>query len=102
MKPPASTAWENGPTGGASSGDVTAVLLMDNSWGSGFDDLATLYDGEPTLPELHNRHDDIDCYARFRSGRSGARDHPRAATVLSTMASMTSCLSRPSARSSPC
>src|SRR5262252_4798124 len=31
MKPPAPTAWENGPTGGASSGEVIAVLLMENS-----------------------------------------------------------------------
>src|SRR5215470_4214067 len=27
-KPSLSTAWENGPTGGASSGEVTAVLLI--------------------------------------------------------------------------
>src|SRR5262245_47026954 len=33
MKPPASTAWENGPTGGASSGEVIAVLLMEDSCG---------------------------------------------------------------------
>ena len=31
----------------------------------GFDDLLTLYDGEPTIPELHNYHHDIECYARF-------------------------------------
>src|SRR5690348_13480757 len=33
MKPPTSTAWENGPTGGVSSGEVIAVLLMANSFG---------------------------------------------------------------------
>jgi len=27
------TAWENGPTGGASSGEVIAVLLIANSCG---------------------------------------------------------------------
>src|SRR2546426_3465300 len=32
MKPPTSIAWENGPTGGASSGEVIAVLLMANSF----------------------------------------------------------------------
>src|ERR1700757_1704053 len=31
MKPPTSIAWENGPTGGASSGEVIAVLLMADS-----------------------------------------------------------------------
>src|SRR5215471_2450783 len=33
MKPPASTAWENGPTGGESSGEVIVVLLMEDSCG---------------------------------------------------------------------
>src|SRR6266481_8055352 len=33
MKPPTSIAWENGPTGGASSGEVIAVLLMADSFG---------------------------------------------------------------------
>src|SRR5581483_6719393 len=33
MKPPASMAWENGPTGGVSAGEVIAVLLMENSCG---------------------------------------------------------------------
>src|SRR5215470_6418599 len=33
MKPPTSIAWENGPTGGQSSGEVIAVLLMENSCG---------------------------------------------------------------------
>src|SRR5437763_261230 len=33
MKPPTSIAWLNGPTGGVSSGEVTAVLLMANSFG---------------------------------------------------------------------
>src|SRR5258707_3361823 len=32
-KPPTSIAWENGPTGGASSGEVIAVLLMADSFG---------------------------------------------------------------------
>src|SRR5712691_12515621 len=32
-KPSILTAWENGPTGGASSGDVIAVLLIANSCG---------------------------------------------------------------------
>src|SRR5213082_2719299 len=32
-KPSILTAWENGPTGGASSGEVIAVLLMANSCG---------------------------------------------------------------------
>jgi hypothetical protein len=26
-----------------------------------------LYDGDPTIPQLHNYHHDIDCYARFLS-----------------------------------
>ena len=30
----ASIAWENGPTGGASSGETIAVLLMANSFGN--------------------------------------------------------------------
>src|ERR1700722_19243803 len=33
MKPPTLIAWENGPTGGASSGEIIAVLLMENSCG---------------------------------------------------------------------
>src|ERR1700733_6110822 len=33
MKPPVLMAWENGPTGGVSSGEVIAVLLMENSCG---------------------------------------------------------------------
>src|ERR1700731_2498668 len=33
MKPPTLIAWENGPTGGASSGEVIAVLLMADSFG---------------------------------------------------------------------
>jgi hypothetical protein len=32
-KPSILTAWENGPTGGASSGEVIAVLLIENSCG---------------------------------------------------------------------
>jgi hypothetical protein len=28
------TAWENGPTGGDSSGEVIALLLMADSWGA--------------------------------------------------------------------
>src|SRR5262249_37436064 len=32
-KPSILTAWEHGPTGGASSGEVIAVLLMENSLG---------------------------------------------------------------------
>src|ERR1700686_2926474 len=38
-KPSILTAWENGPTGGASSGEVIAVLLIANScgyWVSGY------------------------------------------------------------------
>jgi hypothetical protein len=31
MKPLAATAWEKGPTGGLSSGEVIAILLMENS-----------------------------------------------------------------------
>src|SRR5437762_4066569 len=31
MKPPTSIAWENGPTGGVSSGEVIAVLFIENS-----------------------------------------------------------------------
>jgi len=37
---------------------------METSWDSGFDDLVTLYDVEPTLPQLHNYHNDFECYAR--------------------------------------
>jgi hypothetical protein len=33
MKPSILTAWENGPISGASSGEVIAVLLMENSFG---------------------------------------------------------------------
>src|SRR5271156_1848003 len=36
-KPPTWIAWENGPTGGASSGEVIAVLLMANSLDTGLD-----------------------------------------------------------------
>jgi hypothetical protein len=32
-KPSILTAWENGPTGGGSSGEVIAVLLIANSCG---------------------------------------------------------------------
>src|SRR5437764_10722708 len=32
-KPPTSIAWENGPAGGASSGEVIAVLFIANSCG---------------------------------------------------------------------
>src|SRR5215467_14239155 len=38
-KPPTWIAWENGPTGGVSSGEVIAVLLIANScghWVSGY------------------------------------------------------------------
>src|SRR5262245_38705540 len=66
MNPPASTAWENGPTGGESSGEVIAVLLMENSR----EKLLTLYDGEPTIRPLHYYHHDIDCCARFRRPRA--------------------------------
>jgi hypothetical protein len=45
MKPPASTAWENGPTGGASSGAVIVIVHMENSRDSRFDDLVAIYDG---------------------------------------------------------
>jgi len=41
------------------------VVLMENSWDSRFDDLVGNYDGERTIPQLHNDHNDIDCYARF-------------------------------------
>src|SRR5437763_13496382 len=37
-KPLTRIAWENGPTGGVSSGEIIAVLLMENSCGRGFDD----------------------------------------------------------------
>jgi hypothetical protein len=40
---------------------------------NGFDDLLTLYDGEPTIPQLHNYHNDIDCYARFRYSLGASR-----------------------------
>src|SRR5437588_11015215 len=33
MKPSTLIAWENGPTGGVSSGEVIAILLMENSCG---------------------------------------------------------------------
>jgi hypothetical protein len=33
MKPSTLIAWENGPTGGVSSGEVIAILLMANSFG---------------------------------------------------------------------
>src|SRR5881398_1804770 len=36
-KPPTSIAWENGPTGGVSSGEVIAVLLIENSLDNGLD-----------------------------------------------------------------
>ena len=36
-----------------------------------FDDLDPLYDGEQTIPQLHNDHNDIDCYARFRYSLGG-------------------------------
>src|SRR5690242_21180664 len=35
MRSPALAAWENGPTGGESSGEVIAVLLMTDSCGLG-------------------------------------------------------------------
>src|SRR6267154_640553 len=94
MKPPTLIAWENGPTGGVSSGDVIAILLMANSFGywvrwsgwwsqnlgaarlpnlnrtshQGFHksiDSFTLYNGEPTIPQVHYYHDDINASARF-------------------------------------
>src|SRR5579864_3739796 len=37
MKPPTLIAWENGPTGGVSSDEVIAVLLMEHSCGYGLD-----------------------------------------------------------------
>src|SRR5690242_20136267 len=33
MKPSTLIAWENGPTGGVSSGEVIATLLMEDSFG---------------------------------------------------------------------
>src|ERR1700730_1120770 len=36
-KPPTAIAWENGPAGGESSGEVIAVLLMEHSWDAGLD-----------------------------------------------------------------
>src|SRR5437868_15112505 len=33
MKPSTLIAWENGPTGGVRSGEVIAILLMENSFG---------------------------------------------------------------------
>src|SRR5262249_16919822 len=37
MKPSTLIAWENGPTGGVSSGEVMAILLMANSVGCWLD-----------------------------------------------------------------
>src|SRR6185503_15645978 len=49
-KPPTSIAWENGPTGGGSSGDVIAVLLMETTI-SLKDDFASHLDAE-NFPDL--------------------------------------------------
>jgi hypothetical protein len=40
-KPSIWIAWENGPTGGVSSGEVIAVLLIANSCGYGVSEYGT-------------------------------------------------------------
>src|SRR5262249_22070121 len=37
-------------------------------WTVGSTDLLTPYDREPTIPQLHNHHNDIDRYARSATG----------------------------------
>src|SRR5919201_4163090 len=58
-KPSILTAWENGPTGGASSGDVIAVLLIATPVATSIDDqspqnarIACRIAGQPTFNNL--------------------------------------------------
>src|SRR5215467_11332924 len=60
-KPSILTAWENGPTGGASSVEVIAVLLIVTP--------LTEVRRPPTIPQVHYSHYDLADFARFGYGR---------------------------------
>src|SRR5262245_3808055 len=74
-KPSILTAWENGPTGGASSGEVIAVLLMTAPVGPSAADQRHQRCSPPrpgdcsgtlTIPQMHVSHDDVAVGARYR------------------------------------
>src|SRR6202790_4112897 len=84
MKPPTLIAWLNGPTGGVSSDEVIAVLLMANSFGywvrwSGW--WSPRVRAPPTRPCRRNsrfpqRHNRIHlCRSPSRNVASGNRNH---------------------------
>jgi len=82
MKPPTLIAWENGPTGGVSSGEVMAILLKTGSFG-----LLRVVNGcieNSTIPHVHYFHNDLAVSARFgqKSSATTARAGQRPGLCL--------------------